>query len=143
MAGIDLRNTLSNPRLITKFSVTREQETVGSDGMSSITTTALGPFTGVISADRSQMERQAPFSYAPKTITVATLFALRGIAQDSSGNTFQADIVIWNGNNYFVVDIADGSNWGSGFTVATCMLKDSNSTPPTPVGAVDTTQGGG
>lgn len=115
--GLDVSSVLLDPLFVDSLLCTRNQQTVGENGVATIQTTPL-PFVGIVTpASGFSLERKADGEHASGSITVITRFRLQVTA---TGN--DADIVTWNDNNYTVVNIADYSRFGRGFVQATCEL---------------------
>lgn len=116
MPTLDVTEVLSDPDFMTNALVRiRYTQTVGSDGIAS-NTTASDSFSGVVTqATGNQLVRADGGSYISGTILVHSTFPL------SAGAAGQdADVIAWRGRNYTVKDVADWSDYGRGFTCATC-----------------------
>lgn len=100
------------------FTVTRNAQTVGNDGIAVITPTTT-PFYGVVtSLSGSVLHRVAEGEHISDTITIHSQFKL---IDGQSG--YDADIVNWQGLQWTVTNVVDYSTFGRGFVSATCTLR--------------------
>lgn len=116
MPLLDVSQVLADPRFQDNTLVRiRNTQTVGSDGIAS-NSTASASFSGVVTqATGDQLIRTDGGSYISGSILVHSTFPL------SAGAAGQdADVIAWRGRNYTVKDVADWSDYGRGFTCATC-----------------------
>jgi hypothetical protein len=131
MPDIDVSDlTLDSDIAGESFSVIRRQETVGANGASTLEATTLPaagdpPIVGAIfpSGDNSLVREEA-YQTQAEALTVITQFRLRGASKDANGNSFQPDIVVWNGGNYLVKSIKPWTSYGAGFIEAECTSYD-------------------
>lgn len=138
MPDIDVSDlTLDSDIAGESFSVIRRQDTVGANGTSTLETTTLPgagdpPIVGAIfpSGDNSLVREEA-YQTQAEALTVITQFRLRGASKDANGNSFQPDIVVWNGGNYLVKSIKAWTSYGAGFVEAECVSFDFNVPAPT------------
>ncbi|RQR87723.1 MULTISPECIES: hypothetical protein [unclassified Burkholderia] len=119
MPFLDVSDVLLDPDFMDlTLSVTRNEQTVGDDG-NSIITSMLVPFYAVVtSLSGSVLHRVAEGEHISDTITVHTQFKLIG---GQSG--YDADVVNWQGLQWTVTNVNDYSTYGRGFVAATCTLK--------------------
>lgn len=93
----------------------RNNESVSQQGRSVITTLEL-PFVGVVTSERGDvLNRNAVSERIGGTIIVITQFSLR-----EAGENNAADIVVWGGRQYTVVDANNYSTYGAGFMETVC-----------------------
>ena len=101
--------------LADSFSITRRQETVGSDGRPAISPVTFGNLLGVITQeDPSELDRDVGSQLTERNISVVTQFAIRG---EVFG--YQPDLLIWNGTTYLITSVKPYSRFGAGFYEAT------------------------
>ena len=125
MPAFDMSDILLDPDLVELDLVcTRNAQTVGDDGIASITSTtftsqSIPPFFGVVTAVKgSELDRNADGERITGSILIVTPFRL------IDGKTgFTADIVTWDGNQYTVTNVQKYSKYGSGFVEAACELR--------------------
>jgi hypothetical protein len=129
VADLDVTDLLLDTDLAgSQFTVLRRQEAIDTHGRSQLTTT---PFTNVVGAvfptGENSLVRQADFSTQASTITVVTMFGLRGASTDGTNN-YQPDLVQWRGGNYIVKSVKPYL-YGPGFVEAECTTVDLNAVP--------------
>ncbi len=130
MPMIDITAALTSPMLADSFSVLRRTETVGANGRSTVTTqTIAGLYGPVKPADANDLKRYPDMDVTEKTITVTTMYALRG-ESDTAGTEYKPDVVVWNEDNFLVRHVEDFSNFGPGFVRAICTSIDLVDAPP-------------
>lgn len=115
MPFLDVSDVLNDPDFADiALSVTRNAQTVGSNGRAVIAARSER-FTGVVTqADGQTFERFPEASRVSGSITITTTFCLR-----IAGGEIDADIVTdANGRRYTVTAITDYSRYGAGFVVA-------------------------
>lgn len=118
MALLDVSSVLTDPDF-QDCSIVRERRmsTVGSDGITVISSTST-TFCGVVTSDSGdQLKRGADGERIAGSITIHTSFEL---ADGGSGQT--ADIVQWRGRRYTVSSVLDFGNFGRGFCSVGCDL---------------------
>jgi galactose-6-phosphate isomerase len=121
---MDVSVALTNPYTLDSFSVLRRPENINTYGEGSTADTTIDGLYGVIYPEGNQgLERLAEEQRQLKVIAVITKFALRGSSKQS-GQNYQPDTVIWNGNNFVVENVEDYSRYGPGFIKATCTIID-------------------
>ena len=87
-------------------------------------TSADETFTGVVVPTKSLLlERLAESEVQRGSVTCITTYRLT-----TGGGSTEADILVWQGTEYTVVNTDDWSTYGAGFIAATCNLKPLN--PP-------------
>ena len=130
MPMMDVSVALTNPYTLDFFMVKRRLETVSSSGYSTTSENVTDVVRGVVHpAGKQDLERLPEDQRQAKTIAVITRFALRGSSQQN-GQNYQPDLVVWQGNNFVVVDIEDYSQYGPGFIRALCSLTDMTANAP-------------
>jgi galactose-6-phosphate isomerase len=113
---LDVSEILSDPDFVdTALACIRNTQTVGPDGIA-VNAKVTTPFSGVVTNDDGDiMLRQADGTFVKGSIMVHTRFVLtNGVAG------IDADIVVWRGRKFTVVNVADYSTYGAGFVAASC-----------------------
>lgn len=120
MAGIDVTELLSDPDFCDTFTVTRDVETVGTNGRATIATTVFPSVVGVVTAGQGSMLKQFPeLTRVEGAVMIHTTFELRAETAAS-----KADRIEWRGNDYRVTMVNNWMNFGRGFTTAVANLID-------------------
>jgi galactose-6-phosphate isomerase len=138
MPDIDVSDLLFDSDIAGEaFSVIRRQEVVGGNGVATLTVTTL-PLAGdpaivgsVTPTGDNSLVRAEAYSTQSNTIKVITEFRLRGPSKDAAGQSFQPDIVLWNGNHFVVSTLNEWTSYGAGFVEAECTSFDFNTLAPT------------
>lgn len=118
MALLDVSFLLTDPDFADQVAVWRPTQTVDAHGVALVSyevfviTACIAPASGAVLELIPEAER------ALESISVSSITPLR-VANGSD----QADEVDWNDKRYRVSIVQDYSNFGAGFTVATCLLK--------------------
>lgn len=118
MPLIDVSDLLTDPDFCETVTLTRSVETVSGLGRASEATTTTN-ITAVVTAINGDFIRQTDAEFAVNQIMVHSQTRLRGITPGAP-----ADIVGWKGNTYVVKRSNDWSNYGVGFSAATCELQE-------------------
>jgi hypothetical protein len=130
MPQLDVSLALTNPYTLDTFSVLRRADTSNSFGEATLSTTTFNNVRGVVYPEGdNRLQRLRDIQLQAKAICVITRFALRGSSKDGTGQNFQPDIVVWNGNNFIVELVDDYSQYAAGFIMATCVMTDLNPQP--------------
>lgn len=140
---IDLSDLCDDPDFAQPLMIVRRVETVGSNGVATGTPTTVSPapMGSVQSGANPDLLRGTDLATADNLITVYTKFRLRmeGSTTNYSGSTdaygnpvpgvgsqtFQADIVYYNGDPYQVIALQDWAAYGAGFVAAICKQVNS------------------
>ena len=120
---IDVTDVLNDPDFRTDGLVRiRNVETVGDNGIATCQQEQI-TFSGVVTqmGASAQTIRDEDSTYISDSIAITTMTELVG--SDAADN---ADIVVWNGKNYTVMNVRDNSNWGAGFYRAECRAIEYN-----------------
>lgn len=129
MPDIDVSDLLDDPDIAGEtFTVVRRQSVMQSNGVPTITSTYFPGCTGSITptGDNSLVRAEA-YSTQSNTIRVITGFRLRAAGKDGLGNVFDADIVLSDEGNAFVVSsLNEWNKFGAGFMEAECTQFDFN-----------------
>lgn len=72
----------------------------------------------------NSLVREEAYEAQLESILVITPFRLRGPSKDNQGNSFQPDIVLWNGNSFVVRTLKDWTSYGAGQVEAECISVD-------------------
>ncbi len=98
---LDVSWVTADPNLSDVFDVVRQVETVGLNGRVVVTPTTFPGIVGVVTQqDPADIMRREDGQMVPRSIFVATSFAVRGAV---AGN--QPDRLIWSGTNYLVKQV--------------------------------------
>jgi hypothetical protein len=132
---LDVTDILTDPDLADCFTVIRRENTIGNDGVGTVTPTSYCNVVGVVTAAGNQALQRLPESQLMgKTVSVVTTFRLRGATTDPvTGLQYQPDLVVWpiqNGTTFVVADLQDWSRFGAGFVEATCSSIGWSDPPP-------------
>jgi hypothetical protein len=136
VSQLDISELMTDPDVGgTTFDVTRREEVVGSNGLPTITETAMpGKIGAVFPAGDNSLVREEAYSQQQQAIEIVTLFRLRGASIDRATNKkYQPDIVVWpvgSGNKYIVRSIELFTSYGAGFIKADCVSYDSQAGAP-------------
>lgn len=126
---IDISAVLTNPRMVDRFSVIRQQESIGSNGRASITPQTFFPVYGTVMAGQpNKLEMNDADTRTTKTLSIVTRFRLQGTSPNR-----EADVVVWpypNGDSFKVTAVDDYSQYASGFVQATAESTDAQDYPP-------------
>jgi galactose-6-phosphate isomerase len=113
MPFLDVSNVLLDPDFTDTFSVLRREQVIGENGRVSTTNTTL-PAIGVFTvAGPNDLERLDDNQRMGQNFVLVTKFRLQGPAK-ISGNNYQPDQVVWNGNTYVVKDVEPYTRYGAG-----------------------------
>lgn len=127
MATLDVTEILSDPDFCDTVTITRETETIGSNGRPIITTETFPGVVGVIVAGHGDMLKRFPeLTRVEGSVMVYTTFRLAAATQ-----TTQADQMTWNGVNYRLTALNDWTNFGAGFVSAIFTMTDLLEASPT------------
>lgn len=125
MPEIDVSEVLLDSEVAgEEFIVVRRKDSAnnfGEDVQQTLRFPAVGSVTPL---GANSLLRQEAFQTEEKTIRVTTDFHLRAASKDETGQGYQPDIVIWNGDAYLVRVINDFSNYGRGMVTAECSSID-------------------
>jgi galactose-6-phosphate isomerase len=124
--GMDMRDGVLSPELLSSFAVQRREQNDNNYGRAQNTSLWTIPGRGVITATSpDQLVRLPEEQHMSKTIEIVTTFGLQG-----PSNGLCPDLVFWHGNEYVVQIIDDWSNYGPGFVHAVCTSMDSMDNQP-------------
>lgn len=118
MPDIDVTDLLVDPDFCETVTLIRRSQTIDNNGVASNVETS-SQITAVVTAMDGDMVRQPEGEYAKNSIVVHSITRLRGVTPGAV-----PDIIVWHGNNYIVKRSNDWSDFGAGFTSATCTLTD-------------------
>lgn len=126
MAQLDASfRVLTDPRFMDTLSYTRFTQTVGDDGLAVNSGTTYPLYGHVVSIDSNKfgadttqlISRFAEGSQILGGITITTRTVL--IAGETG---YDGDQVTWQGKTYYVINVRNFSNYGTGFISADCIL---------------------
>jgi hypothetical protein len=119
MPFLDVTDILLDPAFSEEFTVTRSVRVIGDNGRVTLQTKIFKLYGVVTIPSLKQDNIIADANIANRSIVIHSPSRL----YDPTVNTV-ADIISWNGNQYKVRTSANWSNYGRGFTSATCDLID-------------------
>ena len=122
MADLDVSDVLDDPDFWSTITVTRGVETVGSDGMGSITYGAPFTIQAVVypAGAHLNLRRTAESDRVTGGIELIT----RAHLTEGNLDGTKPDKLSFQGRNYIVVTTNDWSIYGEGFFVVTATLSD-------------------
>jgi hypothetical protein len=126
MPWLDVSDLMTDPDFVELDLICqRNAQTVGAGGLAANATTSI-PFTGVVTSERGDvLERLADGERIIGTIMIVTRFRLRdgrGADVRDGEPAITADVVLWRGRAFTVVDANDYTHFGRGFVQARCDL---------------------
>lgn len=122
MPFLDLSDLILDPDFagaMSQITVTRQAETVGSNGRASFTTSSFTPLAVVAPAAGLKLDILPEAARTEGSISVITSFHL---LQASASNA--ADQLTWRGVVYTVAHVSDWTQYGAGFIEAICTIRD-------------------
>lgn len=120
MPQLDVTELLLDPDFAERISVTRQTQTVNSNGVNVVTPTVYSNLVAIVEAAQGT-ENQFLEDLA-RVKGVIQVHTTTFLLTDGTG-TFAPDIVTWNSREYLVLVVNDWSKFGAGYTCATCQLK--------------------
>jgi len=117
MPTLDVTSVLSSPAFADSFQVLRQTQTVGCDGIAHNDATRLYASGVVAPSSTMRLVRNAAGEMVVGDIDIITTFIL---IDGKSG--YDADLVVYKGNSYTVIDVASYAQFGAGFVRAACRL---------------------
>lgn len=126
MALLDVTEPLSDPDLVSAFTVLRRNQVLNEFGEGSYPEAPIPGVLGVVTANSpNAMDRRENYTMFSRSITVVTKFPLRGVtAALNSGELFQPDLIQWKGGRYIVSHVDLYDHFGPGFFQAECTAMD-------------------
>ena len=118
MANLDMSDVLLDLDFMDTVVCVRTTQTVGTNGLSSVATTQTSFPAVVTSGGGDILERIDSGDRVRGNIMVISKFILH----DGSGVGFGPDKVLWGGNTYTVSNVQSFSNYGAGFSEASCDI---------------------
>lgn len=120
---LDVTEVILSPEFMDAFTVIRRQETISNKGRSVVTLTPISVKGVITTPGPNALFREPEQQTMGHAILVVTKFRLRGPSK-SGGQSFQPDIVLFNGNHYVVTHLNEYSRYGAGFVEAQCEETD-------------------
>ena len=116
MANLDVSDILFDPDFAdTNIFCERSVQTINDNGLA-VNETRRIRFTGVVTPDTGDLlERMDEGERVKGRITIHSRFPLRDGAEGGS-----ADVIVWKRKRYTVSRVSDLTNFGRGFTRASC-----------------------
>lgn len=110
MPDLDVSFMTTDPMLSDLFNVTRQTETVDTQGLAQVSSQTFVDVPGVVTQQPPDALMRAPDGQAvPRRIMVCTPFAIRGAVQG-----YQPDLITWAGTEYLVTEVLPYSRFGQG-----------------------------
>lgn len=129
MPGLDVSDILYDPDFMTTFSVVRSAVTVDATGRAVAGSTTVSNVYGVVQpASTSALNRLPEAMRQSGAITIYTTYRLTtgsGPAADGTGASASddADVVLWGGSQWTVLNTDDWTQFGAGYMRATAVLR--------------------
>lgn len=128
MPLLDVSDVLDDPDFQDSFSVTRNEQVVGNNGVATQTPVTTSQ-KGVVTMDDGTLAKRLPeLERVEGAILVHTRFRLTdGTTGAAPGENIPADIITWpetGGRQYTVHFVDNYSRYGAGFICAICTLRD-------------------
>lgn len=119
---LDVTDAILDPMFADEISITRRPYTTGSNGRVSIAPTNLC-ITGVVTQGTPHAFEQQPDDQVGKAMITVHAFQFQ-LYDPVTGklNSYQPDIINYNGNQYIVTKVLNWSRFGQGFTMAEAVL---------------------
>lgn len=119
MALIDVSELMVDPDFADEIQIVRSIQSVDATGLAQRAQQTYDAI-GVVQAGSGDQLELLPESQRTKSnMTVYTQFQLQ-----EATDTTEADVVLWQGKSYRVMVTSQWTNWGGGYTQATCQLID-------------------
>lgn len=119
MALLDVSEVLNDPLFQEPAVLIRRREAIGDDGVTVLTEGAK-PIMVVATSGDGDLLAQTPTG---RTLnSTVRFYTSEGISPGQSEQS--ADVVLWRGRRYVAISVSDWTNWGAGFTSASCQLLD-------------------
>lgn len=129
MALLDMSDALLDPMFLDTFKVLRRQEVMGENGRGENLIRTYNPVYGTVTmSSPSDLGRDVDFQATTRSISVVLKFQLQ-----SEVTGFQADVVVWRGDNYVVRHVDYYPQFGAGFYQAECESMDKTDVNPAKV----------
>jgi len=105
-----------------RFSVVSSAMAVGATGQAATTLAAPVTAYGVVTPEKSSLERMADGTRLAACIDVYTLYPLTAGIKTDDATSRPADLVLWHGRTWVVAMVEDFSGFGAGYLHAVCDL---------------------
>lgn len=120
MPTIDVSDLTTDPDFCTELTIERREEEVDNHGRAHpakyiVTPKPIGV---LVPMENPRMMRGPDEQHGQYGIEVHTQFRLRGPAKDMANQSYQPDVIIYNGGRYVIENIRDFSIFGAGFISA-------------------------
>jgi hypothetical protein len=126
MPLLNLSHVITSPMFADKFDVRRREASVSNKGRAVTRDTLFKKVRGHVVPDGDNtQDRSKDGAVGHKTIYITTKFRLRDQVTYSL-----PDIILWGGNEFLCESIEDMTQFGSGWTEATCTSQDMQDQPP-------------
>ena len=112
---LDMSEIITDPEFTDLFSVQRQKQVVGEDGIVSSIVITYEDVVGVIVSEGHDWAQDADFARATNSLTIITEFKLFDPTEG-----YQADVVVYDRLSYRVRKVANWRRWG--FFQAECDM---------------------
>ncbi|SRR5258708_11405473 len=132
MPDIDVTDVLDDPMFCELLTIQRRQETVNAKGRATTNVVVIDPAPiGVVQPVSDQPLQRGPDQQnLPRLLEVHTPFRLRSASRQGTGEQYQPDRIVWNGDTYVVNKVQDYSRYGAGWVQADCSSDVATERPP-------------
>lgn len=123
---LDVTEVILSVEFADVITVLRRAETVNNFGETTVEVQRFSNIIAVVTTPGvNELVRQADGAIVDNTITVITKFRLRSASKTPrTGQSYQPDIVVYQGNNYVADHPNDYSRYGAGFIEMVCTETD-------------------
>lgn len=127
MPLLDVSELTLDPDFATTFQVLRRAEANNQYGEPVLTPASMSAVGVVCQASPSDLQRLPGYDFGRRTLSICTKFRLQ-----LASPGFKADVVVWRGDNYLVIDVQPYTEFGAGFVEALATSMDRLDQPPKP-----------
>ena len=144
MAYLDLSYVAASPALCDSFDVVRRQQSVSdANGRAVLAASTISGVRGIVTdAGPDDLAQLPEETYGERIISIVTQYRLRLASRGlAGGDDFQPDLVLWAGEYFKVISIAEYPQLGRGFVQAlasaTALVDPPAQVRPAAVGKTD------
>lgn len=117
MPSLDLSDAYLEPSFLDTITVVRRAQNNDTNGRVQTTNAYFSTYANIDAASPDQLERLPEQEYQGKTLSIVTKFRLRGASAQGT-QSYQPDIILYEGDSYVVSLIDDYSRYGPGWIQA-------------------------
>lgn len=118
MPLLDVTELTFDPDFADSFTILRRKETVGVDGVVTVSEQPYRNRTGVVTAG-GDLKRETDYGMTTRSITVVTYFQIQAVVAG-----YQPDIIVWRGTRFLVKHVDPYPQFGRGFYQAEAEAMD-------------------